>query len=227
MTKMHVKRTNLHINDTNWFVYVILLLGGRKHEKNKEIIIITDDFMYGCAPVMALEGENMNVLELFKEDLVLFYEGRSFVFEDEEGNDIADEILSYKEQFYQNQDYIAQILLNRVSSYGEITNMITTYSTKSRSYTWKDYRIKVTNSVLIIADIKVSASYDTTTKKIKSPTGIITVKQKIGNTKMKSYKVTISYLNSGKTVRYNFNVIVLNGLQQKTIKLTKDWTPKF
>jgi len=46
---MHVKSTNLHINDTNEFVCVILLLGGRKHEKNKEIIIITNDLMYGCA----------------------------------------------------------------------------------------------------------------------------------------------------------------------------------
>ena len=178
-------------------------------------------------PVMALESENMNVLELFKEDLVLFYEGRGFEFQDEEGNDITDEILSYKEQFYQNQDYIAQILLNRVSSYGETANMTLTRSIKKNSYTWKDYRIKVTNSALIIADIKVSASYDTTTKKIKSPTGIITVKQKIGNTKMKSYKVTTAYLNSGKTVRYNFNVIVLNEFQQKTVKLIKDWTPKF
>lgn len=178
-------------------------------------------------PVMALESENMNVLELFKEDLVLFYEGRGFEFQDEEGNDITDEILSYKEQFYQNQDYIAQILLNRVSSYGETANMTLTRSIKKNSYTWKDYRIKVTNSALIIADIKVSASYDTTTKKIKSPTGIITVKQKIENTKMKSYKVTTAYLNSGKTVRYNFNVIVLNEFQQKTVKLIKDWTPKF
>lgn len=120
------------------------------------------------------------------------------------------------------------MLLGMVGSYGAVNNLDLTRLTKNTSYIWKAYRIKVTNSILIVSDIKVSASYDTSTKKIKSPTGSLSNNKTIGMCAMTSYSTTISYINNGNTIHYIFNVNVkYNTSNSKTIKVTKDWTPIF
>lgn len=178
-------------------------------------------------PVMGLETDNIDIQEMFKQDLELFYNGRDFEFQDEEGNDITDEVLSYKEEYYLDKESILLIIFNKISSYGETTNITLTRSIKSNSYTWKSYRIKITNSALIVADIKVSASYDTSTKKIKNPKGIITVINCTSNTRLNSYTTSTSFTNNGKSINYVFNVSAkyINGL--KKVKFTKSWTPNF
>lgn len=193
----------------------------------KKLII---SFMTACMfiqPVMALETNDLDIQEMFKQDLELFYNGREFEFQDEEGNDITDEILSYKEEYYLDKENVISTIFNKISSYGETANITLTRSIKNKSYTWKSYRIKITNSALIVADIKVSASYDTSTKKIKNPKGSITVVTCTRNTRLRSYTTSTSFINKQKTIHYVFNVTAQYVSGLKTVKVTRNWTPKF
>jgi hypothetical protein len=100
-------------------------------------------------------------------------------------------------------------------------------SIKNNSYTWKNYRIKITNTTLIIANITVSASYNTATKKIIKPQGKLSHIKYIGICNIVSTKLSTSYLNNKKTIRYLFNITVKHTSGRKTVKVAKNWTPHF
>ena len=178
-------------------------------------------------PVQALENDDLDVLEVFKTDLNLFYSGQDYEFFDKDGNDITNEVLSYKDEFNHNQGLVAETLINQVSTYGDKSKTFATYSIKTKSYTWSSYRIIFDSKNALIADITVTASYDTTSKKITNPNGKLTVKQSTRGTKMTSYNVSTSLYNSNKSIHYNYKVNARISRSIKSVTFTKNWTPKF
>lgn len=178
-------------------------------------------------PVSASEVINDPLL-LFQEDLQSYYEGKNFEFEDENGNNITVVIFEHRNEFYLAKEETSEKLFDMIGSYGEIANNdISLCSITSTSYTWKKYRIKVTNSSLIQTDIKVSASYDTSTKKIKNPTGKFLNITYVGKYKMDS--VSTSYtISNNKAINYTFTLkCSIFGDNIRTIKVKKSWTPSF
>ncbi len=169
------------------------------------------------------------LLDIFIEDLDLFYEGVGYEFQDSTGNNITNIIFSYKNQYYEDKETTALSLLEEVGSYGQLANIELTSTNSKASYTWKKYKIILSLSAYTQVDICVSAQYNQSTKKIEKPTYTFKNIVTSNNYNLYSKNAVISYKNNGKTIHYAFTVnhIFKTENQIKTNSFSKDWTPNF